>query len=206
MRDAGWIMSLIAVDMDGDGDLDILFSDRKGAHSGAYWLENPTWKEHVIGGVGKEVMFLSKGDLDGDGLEDVVAAIRPTELLWIKRLDRSGNHWESHSIKLPADAGTAKGVAIGDINGDGRQDLVFTCENAKNKFGVMWLSYQKSPAEEQWAAHDIGGKDGQKYDLAELVDLDGDGDLDLMTTEERELNAVIWYENPHPNVARAPRP
>jgi hypothetical protein len=30
----------------------------------------------------------------------------------------------------------------------------------------------------------------------ELVDLDGDGDLDVLTCEERAGLGVIWYENP----------
>ena len=30
----------------------------------------------------------------------------------------------------------------------------------------------------------------------ELIDLDGDGDLDVMTCEERKNLGVIWYENP----------
>ncbi len=28
------------------------------------------------------------------------------------------------------------------------------------------------------------------------ADLDGDGDLDVLTTEERTIDAVLWYENP----------
>jgi hypothetical protein len=206
LRDAGWIMSLVAADMDGDGDLDILFSDRKGPRSGVYWLENPTWKEHLIDAAGKEAMFLARGDLDGDGLEDVVVATRPKDLIWLKRLEKNGDRWEPHRIAIPDEAGTAKGVAIGDINGDGKPDLVFTCENARGKLGAMWLEYQKSPTAEHWTPHDISDKQGEKFDLAELIDLDGDGDLDLITTEERALNAVIWYENPQTPVARAPRP
>ncbi len=38
--DAGWIMSLIARDIDGDGDSDVLATDRKGAARGALWFEN----------------------------------------------------------------------------------------------------------------------------------------------------------------------
>ena len=33
-------------------------------------------------------------------------------------------------------------------------------------------------------------------DLLEAVDLDGDGDLDLITCEEVADLGVIWYENP----------
>ncbi|MCA9180060.1 MAG: VCBS repeat-containing protein, partial [Planctomycetales bacterium] len=38
LADAQWIMSLINLDVDRDGDLDIVYSDRKGNKSGVYWL------------------------------------------------------------------------------------------------------------------------------------------------------------------------
>jgi len=186
LRQAGWVMSLVAADMNGDGRLDILFSDRRGGRSGVYWLENPTWKEHVVGAVGKEVMFLAQA------YGDIVAAVRPKELVWFKRMEKSGDRWGSTSIAMPEEAGTAKGVAVGDIDGDGKKDLVFSCESAKGKLGVMWMKQ----VEGRWVGHDISGKEGEKFDLVELIDLDGDGDLDVMTTEERQLNAVVWYENP----------
>ena len=42
----------------------------------------------------------------------------------------------------------------------------------------------------------IAGPEGAKFDRIELVDLDDDGDLDLVTTEERDGLGVVWYENP----------
>ncbi|MFT7513031.1 MAG: hypothetical protein ACI9QL_002239, partial [Candidatus Omnitrophota bacterium] len=36
----------------------------------------------------------------------------------------------------------------------------------------------------------------KKMDNAFLVDLDGDGDLDIATTEENGGWGVIWFENP----------
>ena len=60
----------------------------------------------------------------------------------------------------------------------------------------MWLSYRGSPFSGRWEAHSIAGPEGVKFDRIELLDLDGDGDLDLITCEERDNLGVVWYENP----------
>lgn len=199
LRPMGWTMSIIPMDMDGDGDADILASDRRPPRSGAFWLENPgpgerqrkPWAEHAIGAQGLEVMFLSTADIDGDGLTDVLSAVAPRALMIHHRQDQAGSAWRTTTISLPEAAGTAKAVTAGDIDGDGRPDLVFSCENAVgDKRGVMWLS---AP---DWQPHDISGPPGTKYDLVQLIDMDGDGDLDVLTCEERENLGVIWYENP----------
>ena len=45
--------------------------------------------------------------------------------------------------------------------------------------------------------------DGVKHDLVPLIDLDGDGDLDVLTTEETKGLGVVWYENPTRTAQRA---
>lgn len=206
---AGWVMSLLACDMDGDGDLDILFTDRKGPSRGCRWLEHPgpaavrrgePWPEHLIGGAQHEGMFAARGDREGDGVEEIAAATADDGILLFRRLDASGRAWETTVIPMPPGCGTGKGVAIGDLDLDGRADLAVTCENAAGKHGVFWLS---SPAERDspWRFHPLSGaSEGIKFDLIQLLDLDGDGDLDLLTCEERDNLGVIWYENP----ARSP--
>lgn len=200
--DAGWIMSLISRDVDGDGDNDVVATDRKGEKRGALWFENTAgedpWKSHRIGPVNKyEIMFLHYADLDGDGLEDAIAAVRDGPILFIRRLPGEGVRWETHEIELPPGYGTGKAVAVGDIDLDGTPDLVFTCENALGELsGVGLLTPTGDPASEPWKATNVGGPQGVKYDLVELIDLDGDGDLDILTCEERDLLGVIWYENP----------
>ena len=204
IRKAGWVMSLFATDMDGDGDLDILATDRKGPARGCFWLEHPAdvssdvaiWKEHPIGGSDKEVMFLVPADLDRDGLLDVVTAIAGRELVYHRRLQPNGSSWRSYLIHLPEEAGNGKGVNVGDINLDGKLDIVFSCEGARENSGVMWLSHRGSPTDAVWDAHDISGPEGAKFDLVQLLDLDGDGDLDVLTCEEQTNLGVIWYENP----------
>ena len=202
--DAGWIMSLVAADMDGDGDEDILASDRKGSGRGCFWLENPgaaavkgPWARHDIGGAGKEVMFLTVADLDADGLDDVLVAVKPDRFLFLRRLARDGRSWKTHAIRVPPGVGTPKAVRVGDVNLDGRADIVFSCENATGaKHGVKWLSYRKAPTDAEWDAHDISGPEGVKFDLVQMLDVDGDGDPDVLTCEERTNLGVVWYENP----------
>jgi hypothetical protein len=205
LRPVGWLMSLTASDMDGDGDMDIAFSDRTGKRSGAYWLEHPgpgaakslPWREHAIGGAGSEAMFLELADLDGDGLEDVLLALRPKTILWLRRTDRGGQSWRSHEIPLPDNAGNAKAVRAADLDSDGRLDLLFSCESAQApRHGLMWLSSDGPPHAGAWTPHELSGIDGAKHDLIALVDLDNDGDLDVITTEEVKNLGVIWYENP----------
>lgn len=205
LRKSGWIMSLVKTDMDGDGDEDIVATDRKGKNSEALWLENPgrngnirkPWKTHHIGGRGREMMFLELFDLDGDGLQDIISSVRPKMIAFFKRQDALGRNWQPHYQTLPENSGGSKCVSAGDIDLDGQPDLVFSCERATPPMsGVMWLEYSESPSETKWKAHDISGPKGVKHDLIPLIDLDGDGDLDAITCEESTNLGVIWYENP----------
>ena len=207
---AGWIMSLITLDMDGDGDMDVLTTDRKGKMRGCRWLENPgvlassetrKWQNHWIGGKDREVMFAHANDLDQDGWKDVLVVTRiPDELLWFRRLDASGLKWEKQVIPFPENTGNGKGVSVGDINLDGQLDVVISCEKADPpKSGVFWLSVSQSDSSRKWVAHEISGPRGIKFDRIELLDLDTDGDLDVLSCEERDQGkglGVFWYENP----------
>ncbi|MFH1299650.1 MAG: VCBS repeat-containing protein [Planctomycetota bacterium] len=207
---AGWIMSLFALDMDGDGDQDLLTTDRKGKLRGCRWLENPgaraaataaNWRNHGVGGEDREVMFARVADLDQDGLQDILVVTRlPDELLWFRRLDQSGLKWDKQVIPFPANTGHGKGVAVGDMNLDGRPDVVISCGSAEPpKSGMFWMSFSKSGSELKWETHEISGPRGIKYDRIELLDLDADGDLDVLSCEERDQKqglGVFWYENP----------
>ncbi|MFT4550118.1 MAG: hypothetical protein ACI9UA_001207 [Pseudoalteromonas tetraodonis] len=199
LRDAGWIMSIEAEDIDADGREDLVFSDRKGARAGVFWLKRPQevampWSEHPIGALGKEVMFLRIEDLESDGRRDVVVSTRNGYCELFRRKAGVRVAWASQQKRLPFGLPHGKSLAIADINGDGRRDLITTNRGGGKVRCVAWQPID--PAQSDSKAHDIGGFGGQKFDLIEMIDLDADGDLDVLTCEERDGLGVVWYENP----------
>lgn len=200
LHSAGWLMSLRSEDVDGDGLSDLVYTDRRTKTRGVHWLKRPAderavWQRFTAGGQDREVMFLDIGDLNNDGRRDIVCAAKDPQLLVLLRGDRP-DAWEPINVSYPSGVGTGKGVAIGDINGDQQPDLVCTCENAKGTVGVYWLSAAED-LRDPWTFHDVSGQvEGIKFDRVELLDLDDDGDLDILTCEERDNLGVVWYENP----------
>ncbi|MEJ6717261.1 MAG: VCBS repeat-containing protein, partial [Akkermansiaceae bacterium] len=202
LQDAGWIMSLIAIDMNKDGRDDILVSDRKGQRRGIYWLERPEasavednqkWRRRNVGGQDREIKFISHGDLDQDGVLDIIA-IDKKSVTWF-RAHKTG--WSEHVIPLPKGVGGGKSAVILDVNLDGRNDIVFSCEGANGPLsGMRWLSWRDSPFDKEWQSHEIAGEPGIKYDQVIPYDVDGDSDLDILCCEERDQLGVFWYENP----------
>ena len=202
---AGWIMSLVSHDVDGDGDSDVVVSDRKGKTPGVLWLENPgrkavaanpglAWREHRMGAGGKEVLFLSLYDFDGDGRKEAAVTAKPGRVILLTAGADPRKPWREELIEYPLDRfGRAKAVRAGDLDGDGVAELAVSCESASGgRSGVFYLRRSGK----KWVPHELSGPAGVKFDRIELRDLDGDGDLDLITCEERDNLGVFWYENP----------
>jgi hypothetical protein len=150
---------------------------------------------------------MSLADMDGDGdLDAIVPSKDPDRIDWHERRDSSGLNWREHEIAFPPNMGHSKAVKLGDINLDGQLDIVLSCASAgEPRSGVVWMEYGTSVFDSSWIDHEISGPEGSKFDRLELIDLDGDGDLDVLTTEENFGDdsrgiGVIWYENPHINM------
>ncbi len=195
-HDAAWIMSLRAVDVDADARPDIVASERRGAGRGVYWMRNPgaaeaPWPVARMGPAGEaEMMFCWAGrPTPPDPLQIVVGGKAERRLFRYTRL-RDGD-WHRHTAEAPPDTGTPKGMAVADIDRDGRAEVVMSCEHAFRKRGIVALDLETLAFD-----FDIAGREGIKFDRVELVDLDGDGDLDVLTCEETRGLGVIWYENP----------
>jgi len=215
-----WVMSIEVLDIDGDDHEDILFTDKHGPLGGVHWLRNPAngvvtpdaWRRTPLtGGDVRGANFLTVADLDQDGNRDVLAVVEKTRqpgapnhahrrVLFLRQRDAGGGQWETHEIQVPPGIGQSKGIAVGDLDLDGRNDIVLTSSGATGPLiGTSWLRYRHAPTDTVWEAHNIAGVEGIKYDLVHLLDLDADGDLDVLANDEKENGiglGLFWYENP----------
>ena len=207
----GWVMSIILRDMNGDGHMDIVVSDRRGKLRACRWLENPgpgekqkkSWESHVIGGQDVEVMFMTMRDIDLDGKEEAVVTDYENHNVSIfKRQNPEGTKWSKQVFELMDDIGTGKSVEVGDINLDGQPDLVLsTNTHKKDLIGLSWIDGKSLTNTNKLKLEPISKRGDYKYDRVELHDMDQDGDLDVLICEENNGEGsrglgVVWYENP----------
>ena len=113
--------STIALDVNGDGNLDVVTGGYFGAN--LRWLENPgkdketEWPIHLIAGVGA-VECTRAWDVDGDGTIEIVPN-NPGKPLKYFRLDSIGKFRQ-----IDVGLSQGHGLGFGDVNGDGRGDFI----------------------------------------------------------------------------------
>jgi hypothetical protein len=143
--------SEFALDVNRDGRMDVVSSGWMRVR-GALWYENPgpeavkagqKWKAHRFH-TAKSMEGVIHGDLDGDGDDDILCNHWALEsgqgMTWVESIDREP--WlVEHVIGTE---GERHGNGIGDVNGDGRADIVTP---------VGWYEAPPKPREEKWVFH-----------------------------------------------------
>ncbi|TWU12153.1 FG-GAP repeat protein [Symmachiella macrocystis] len=175
-------------DFNGDGWPDILVLGRVHLHP-AYWYENPgdqdsVWLKHfVFERVYGESPTLV--DLDGDGRPQLVCHWEG-RWGWIEpNREAPTEPWQFKPLSEPGDwKEFYHGTGVGDIDGDGRLDLVLN--------DGWFIQPSKPNTPWTWHAHrfsdDRGGAQMFVYDI------DGDGDNDVVSSLNAHGWGLAWFE------------
>lgn len=125
-------------------------------------------------------------DLDGDGdLDCVETSLRNGYLAWREYLG-PGMEWKFHEIA--GGLGHAYSFDVGDVDRDGRLDIVAPSDGGD---GVYVFRNVRGDGTE-WEATRLGdGADLNWPNIVRLADLDGDGFVDIMSTDWGS-RAVVW--------------
>ena len=191
----GAVQSVSVGDVDNDGDGDILIADR--TDNALYVLENR------VCAVGFPDRFVASSeafgadavhaaDLTGNGVPDIVVASLFSEDRGITWFANDGNTipiLTEAELPLDASGSRAQSVSSGDIDGDGDLDVLAVSEAGN---WIRWYENDGSGSP-SFTPHDVSLTMFNARD-AIAVDLDGDGDMDVIGASSTE-NKVSWFEN-----------
>lgn len=192
-------------DMDGDGDLDLVI-----AGEGLFWFENlngeaTEWQRHQIVEY-FSISALTLADFDGDGDVDIAGARGDgTPPILLRNTDGSGTVWQYQILYQPPPPRSfmeAYEFVSGDYDDDGDIDIIsahadenswtfeiferVTILENSGDGSEWWPNPLNVPDREYWTRH------------VDLADMDGDGDLDIMSGQafNHWNHELVWWENP----------
>jgi hypothetical protein len=215
-----WTNYLRVTDIDGDKDLDIVvpnargfFSKGMGAQPLVIYQNDGTGtftniSATSVGGYSNWIRQVAMGDVDKDGDPDmyVPTAFADPDKFFIN--DGKGVFTDESATRLPNVASSAGAVRFGDVDNDGDLDLLvgaqWTSTSANATIAKLYLNDGKGVFSEAAAPLPTMKKGAQPDDF-DLIDADGDFDLDLFITMHTGSSS-LWLNDGTGTFTDAPFP
>nr|MBP6697224.1 T9SS type A sorting domain-containing protein [Flavobacteriales bacterium] len=186
-EDLNYVSSVFSYDLDLDGDMDVVSTDS--GDSLLYYLNDGSGgfgARQTIDPASNGPVSVFVADLNGDGYGDVLSAAEiGQEVCWYR-----GDGIGGFDPERDVDAQTleVRRIAVVDLNGDGLDDLLAPSEV---DYKVSWF-----------AGNGLGGfampqdlRESVETPTANAADMDGDGDMDVVTGVLGGTPNIHWMEN-----------
>lgn len=237
------------VDLDGDNDVIYTYPDRMTANIswarnpvdvvGAKETLTPSnWELRPVGQVNTDANVIVIGDIDMDGFDDVL--VRSTSggvVQWFRHPgaadlepifpppdavpDRFNFPWQVYTIsEYPHEQGTPAGIAIGDLTGDGTNEVIvavggvvywYGSDLAESKYDLWAENFVVDDTKANGATDDPTDPDFEDTGTVifglSVTDINGDGFGDIMATFDRRIDSgltddtLLWFRNSLSDVA-----
>lgn len=171
-------------DINGDGRLDAMHAASCGKGWFGYWLQGQDpftyWEQHALSGTVTNATNLDAADMNGDGKTDLVGTEGHGVGVWCFPAP------EFNPVRVDDTLKSTHCLALADFTGDGHTDIV-TCGYESRKLACF--------VNDGKGAFKMTFIDGDQcaYDAC-AVDMDKDGDMDILLSGQNSGN-LVWYEN-----------
>ncbi|MBC8071072.1 MAG: VCBS repeat-containing protein [Deltaproteobacteria bacterium] len=198
-NEQSWVTPLVAnfTDDDGDGEVnlcdipDVVLVSNAGISYGTtcyvHILDGETGLEHFSIPPSEGVSCTATpalGDIDGDGLPEIVAIWNSGGVFRVKAFEHDGTvKWANTTDGAAADQFTRESgaIALHDLDGDGDVEIVFNHEVYDAAGTLLWEYPNPAPGE---------------LECSTAADLDGDGTLEVITGHSAyHHDGLVYFEN-----------